>query len=70
MSKPSERTIKRRLKELRTLIDNSKDPAEHRIAYAMETAIYWATTDTLGWERPVETAIDLAKILHKELREP
>lgn len=67
MSIPSGRTIKRRLKELRELIDNSSDPAEQRIAYAMETAIRWAREDTVGWTPPAEDAKLLAKFLHQEL---
>ena len=69
MSIPSKRTLRRQLKELRVLIDTSKDAAEVRIAYGMETAIRWATEDTVGWERPVLTAIDLAKLLHTELKD-
>ena len=63
---PSERTIKRRLRELRRLIDASKDPAEQRIAYGMECAIRWAREETVGWEAPVVTARDLAVILRRE----
>lgn len=63
-----QRKIKRALKELRTLIDTSKDPAVQRIAYGMETAIRWATEDTAGWERPCECAADLAVILKMELK--
>ncbi len=68
MSKPSERTIRRRLKELRQLIDGNPDPCVQRIAYGMESAIIWATKDTVGWEPPAQLAMALAKILHKELR--
>ena len=64
---PSERTIKRRLKELRRLVDTSKDPAEQRIAYGMECAIRWAREETVGWEPPVETTRDLAGMLMREL---
>lgn len=67
MSIPSDRTIKRRLKELRTQINNSPDPILTRISYAMECAIIWARTDTVGWDSPIVTAGDLAKILRKEL---
>jgi hypothetical protein len=68
MSIPSKRTIKRRLKELRVLIDNNQDPAVQRIAYAMETAIRWATEDTVGWTPPADDAKLLAKYLHQELK--
>lgn len=65
---PSDRTIKRRLKELRTLIDYSKDPAELRIAYAMECGIRWAREETVDWDSPVQTARDSATILRRELK--
>lgn len=68
MSIPSERTIKRRLKELRDVIDNNPDPCVQRIAYAMETAIRWAREDTVGWTPPAEDAKLLAKMLRDELR--
>lgn len=67
MSIPSQRTLKRRLKELRALIDSSKDPAEQRVAYAMETAIQWATADTVGWEAPIVVAKDLARMVRTDL---
>lgn len=64
---PPDQTIRRRIKELRTLIDTSKDPAEQRIAYGMECAIRWAREKTVGWEAPVVTAHDLAVMLRREL---
>lgn len=69
MSIPSQRTIKRRLKELRTLIDTSKDPCVTRIAYGMECAIRWAIEDTSGWPSPEEEALILGDILRRELQE-
>lgn len=67
MSIPSKRTIRKRLNELRALIDCSEDPAVQRIAYGMEDAIRWATLDTVGWKSPAETAVQLARLLRKEL---
>ena len=64
---PHDRTIKRRLKELRNQIDNSKDPAVQRISYAMECGIRWAREYTVGWEAPAVTARDLAVMLRREL---
>lgn len=63
----SERTIKRRLKELRAQIDSTKDPAVERISYAMECGIRWAREETVGWEPPAETARELAVLLRREL---
>ncbi len=70
MSIPSERTIKRNLRKLRQLIDESKDPIETRIAYAIECAMTWAREDTT-WEADylVREAKDEASCLHKELNE-
>lgn len=68
MSIPSEKTIKKSLKDLRTLVDESRDPAVQRIAYAMETAIRWATEDTKGWPKPDQEAKLLAKMLREELQ--
>lgn len=68
MSIPSKRTLKKRLKELRDLIDTSEDPCVQRIAYGMETAIRWATEDTKGWIPPAEDAQELARLLRNELK--
>ena len=64
---PHALTIKRRLKELRNQIDNSKDPAVQRISYAMECGIRWAREETVGWEAPAVIARDLAVMLRREL---
>lgn len=64
---PSPATIKRRLAELRLLIDTTKDPYEARIAYAMETAIVWATEHTVDWYPPAKEAVVYAEILRKDL---
>ena len=66
--KPSQRTIKRHLKDLRALIDANDDPCGHRIAYGMETAIRWVVEDTTGWGKMSDEAVILANILRNELR--
>jgi hypothetical protein len=68
MSIPSKLTIKKRLKELRGLVESSKDPYVSRMAQAMEHAIIWATSDTVGWASPANEAIALAEILRKECK--
>jgi hypothetical protein len=67
MSIPSKRTIKKRLTELRDLVDHNPDPIVQRIAYGMESAIRWATEDTKGWPAPEAEAKLLAKFLREEL---
>lgn len=67
MSIPTKRRISAQLRDLRKLIDSSKDPVETRIAYAMETAIVWATEDTEGWPGMAVEAKTMAKILRDEL---
>ena len=69
LSGPARSTILRRLKELRDLIDTTKDPYEARIAYAMETAIQWATEHTVGWQPPAKEARLLAEMLRTDLIE-
>lgn len=68
MSGPSKRTINRRLKELRELVETSDDPIVSRIAYAMEEAIRWATLNTVGWDTPANSARMQAKMLRDELK--
>lgn len=61
-------TIRLAMKELRSLIDSHPDPVVQRIAYGMETAIAWATRDTVGWKRPAAEAKILAEMLREELK--
>lgn len=68
MSTPKKTDIRRALKELRALIDDSSDPCVQRIAYGMETAIRWSIEDTVGWPKPAKEAKLLAKMLRGELR--
>jgi hypothetical protein len=67
LSGPARSTLRRRLKELRTLIDTTNDPYAVRIAYAMETAIRWATEHTVGWQPPAKKAVILAEMLRTDL---
>lgn len=60
-------TIQRHLRHLRKLIDESGDPHEQRLAYAMETAIRWATTHTVGWGCMAKEAALLAELLKKDV---
>jgi hypothetical protein len=68
MSIPSDATIARRLKELRTLVETSSDPIVSRIAYSIEQAIIWARRDTHHWSPPAKEALEEAAILWSELR--
>lgn len=66
--KPSERTIKRRLKELRAMIDSpSSSAVEVRLAQAAEHAIRWATEDTVGWNSPADECRLLNVLLEEDL---
>lgn len=63
----SQSTIKKHLRGLRKLIyDPDTDPLTMRIAYAMETAVRWATEDTVGWCGLVEEAKDEARIYREQ----
>jgi hypothetical protein len=68
VSKPSERSIKRSIKALRVIVDKShNDPILERIAYAVETALRWATIETVGWDRPEVDVVEEARICKREL---
>lgn len=64
--KPSAGSIRRSIKLLRKLIDSSGDPVVFRIAYAVETALRWATTETTGWERPEKDVLIIAEFLRQD----
>jgi hypothetical protein len=61
-------TIKRELRRLRKLVEESEDVAVSRIAYAMGNAMRWATEDGLvGWTPPHKDASKEAAFLRSEL---
>ena len=63
--KPSQRTVRRRLRELRVLIDDPKtDKLTARVAYTVEVAIRWATQQTSGWESPREEVIEAVRLIN------
>ena len=64
---PNKQRIAMQLKDLRRLVDTSKDPCEYLLAYAMETGIIWATQDTEGWKGMAVEAKLLARLLREEL---
>lgn len=68
MKKPSQKEIKAALKKLRRMCEQSPNPAESRIAQAMETAIRWATEKTHGWSPMDEEARQLAIYTNEEIR--
>ena len=64
----SQATIRRHKKALRALIeDPTSDDVLRRIAYAMETALWWASQKTVGWQPMADEARLLASLLRKEL---
>lgn len=64
----SKAVVNRELRRLRKAIDGTElSIAERRIAYAIECAILWATTETVGWSRPLETAKENAECLKQDL---
>ena len=63
----SERTIKKELKALRQIVEESKDPAEQRVAYIIEQSIRWTTEKTVGWSSPAEGIGVDVKLLKQEM---
>jgi hypothetical protein len=64
----STRTIKKNLRELRKLIDETfvSDPLTSRIAYAMECAVRWVLEDTKDWPSLAQEAREQAEIARTE----
>lgn len=64
----TKKSIDKALKDLRVQIDSAdSDPILKRISYAIETAIVWATQDTVGWPKPAKDAIEQSDILRDHL---
>jgi hypothetical protein len=68
MPGPAASTVRRHLRRLRKLIDESESLHEQKIAYAMEKAIRWAREDTVGWGDMAREAVVQAEILKTQLR--
>lgn len=61
-------TVKKHLRELRKLIDESGDDLIlQRIAYEIETAVRWATEDVVDWPGLAQQAKDAAHMLKNEI---
>lgn len=66
--KPTRATIKRAIRELREIVDESRDPYAVRIAYAVEHALRWASEYTVGWPSPATDVKLEAKLLREEAK--
>jgi hypothetical protein len=66
--KQSQESIQKSIMALRALIDSSPDQIVCRIAYAVETALRWATINTHEWPRPEQDVLEKADILRCEIR--
>lgn len=63
----SKSTITKRIAELRAIIDDpARDEFDVRLAYAVETALRWTITETVGWN-VVRLTLEDAKLLREEL---
>lgn len=63
---PSPSTIRRRLRELRKLIDDPHtDNLTARVAYESEQMIRWATEKTVGWPSPADSARETALMIRE-----
>ena len=60
--------IKREIKKMQKYNKNSKeDIITSRIVYLCSELLRWSIEDTVGWEKPLQSAISHAKILKDEL---
>lgn len=63
---PSPSTIRRRLRELRKLIEDPQtDKVTVRVAYESEQMIRWATEKTVGWPSPADSARETARMIRE-----
>ena len=60
------RTIRRQVAQLRQVVDQSNDPTEQKLAFAMEHALRWASLNT-SESRIDKDAVALARTLRREL---
>lgn len=67
--KQSQASIKRTIKKLREIIDNTEDVETRRMAYFAETTLRWAIEDTVSWKRPEEDLQDEVFLLKREAAE-
>lgn len=61
--KPTRKRIQQEIRRLRKIVDTSPDEAEKRLAYTVETALTWATTETVGWDPPARSIPQDARML-------
>lgn len=66
--KQTPKKIKAALKKLRETVETNSDPYVTRTAQAMETAIRWATEETVGWPKPHKEAEEMAQCLKNDLK--
>ena len=64
--KKSQVSIRRTIKKLREIIDNTNDMVTRRMAYFAETTLRWAIEDTVSWKRPEEDLQDEVFLLKRE----
>ena len=50
--KQSQASIKRTIKNLSKIVDETGDPITSRMAYFAKETLRWAVEDTVGWDRP------------------
>jgi hypothetical protein len=67
--KPTIRTIKKEIKNLRNFIDTTDDVISARVAYAVESALVWATTNTKEIYLPLKDVLINVHILKEEIRD-
>ena len=49
-------TVDKVLRKIRRQFEESSDPIERRVAWAIYHAMYWARKDTSGWPDPTKDA--------------
>lgn len=71
MTKPTPAVIKKELQRLRKFIDGEKESSiEVRIAWQVENILRWVTERTKGWPKPLESAIEMAHLIRRDMYRP
>lgn len=66
--KPTHQRIQQEIRRLRKIVETTHDEAEKRLAYTVETALTWATTETVGWDPPARSIPQDARMLRDDLK--
>lgn len=67
---PSKQTIEREIGKMQKYNEiGEEDVITKRLIYCMSELLRWSIENTVGWEKPLQSAISHSKILKDELKQ-